>query len=308
MRLVPPKALCSRKGQKGDQVLENMAPKRIGKRQSGSEQVIGLSITATEQTVVEGPDHSKRKPDDTRLQTRKTEINSTKFDCSCSVCPAYQLNLCAAMRKIYASEADMPPAQTVPARRMIFHPKDWSEFVPIICKGWATSSIVLADGRRQILSFLLSGDLVSTAGIFGATPGRSVEAVTEVTYRKFKREDVKAALFKDPVLLEMLSQVWMEEREQSDQLAIDLGRRTADERIARLILNLSDKLTKRGMRSGSTLHFPLRHRHVADATGLTTNHVSKVLSGFQKSRLIIIRNRSLTITNATELRHAADWR
>ena len=120
----------------------------------------------------------------------------------------------------------MPPAQTAPARRMICHPKDWSEFVPIICKGWATSSILLTDGRRQILSFLLSGDLVSTASIFGSTSGRSVEAITEVTYRKFRRDDVKASLFKNPELLESLSQVWIEEREQSDQLAVDLGRRT----------------------------------------------------------------------------------
>jgi CRP/FNR family transcriptional regulator, anaerobic regulatory protein len=202
----------------------------------------------------------------------------------------------------------MPPAQTAPDRRMICHPKDWSEFVPIICKGWATSSIILADGRRQILSFLLAGDLVSTACIFGPTSGRSVEAITEVTYRKFRRGDVKAALFKNPDLLETLSQVCIEEREQADQLAIGLGRRTADERIARLILNLADKLAKRGMMSGATLHFPLRHRHVADATGLTTNHACKVLRDFQRARLINIKNRSLTIINATELRHAADWR
>ncbi len=285
-----------------------MTPKRIGKRQGGSAQVIGLSIIPSGQTIVESPDFSKRIPVNAQSQAHKSAVNATRFDCSCSVCPAYQLNLCAAMRKVYASEADMPPAQTVPARRMICHPKDWSEFVPIICKGWATSSILLADGRRQILSFLLSGDVVSTACIFGATSGRSVEAVTEVTYRKFKREDVKAALFKTPDLLETLSQLCIEEREQADQLAIDLGRRTADERISRLILNLADKLAKRGIINGATLHFPLRHRHVADATGLTTNHVSKVMSEFQRARLVNIRNRSLTIINETELRHVADWR
>ena len=289
-------------------VLENMAAKRIGKRQSGCEQFSGLSLTSSKHNVVENPAGSKHQPDQTRLRSQKTAINSTKFDCSCSVCPTDQFNLCAAMRKVYASEANMPPAQTAPDRRMICHPKDWSEFVPIICKGWATSSIILADGRRQILSFLLSGDLVSTACIFGPTSGRSVEAITEVTYRKFRRDDVKAALFKNPDLLKTLSQVCIEEREQADQLAIDLGRRTADERIARLILNLADKLAKRGMMSGPTLHFPLRHRHVADATGLTTNHACKVLREFQRARLINIRNRSLTIINETGLRHAADWR
>jgi CRP-like cAMP-binding protein len=214
------------------------------------------------------------------------------------------------------SEADRHPgaslltssSHTTPARRTICHPKEWSEFILIICRGWAVSSIALPDGRQQILSFLLSGDMASTACLFEPMSGRSVEAVTEVTYRKFKRSDLKAILFKYPDLFEMLSRTWIEERVQADQLALDLGRRTADERIARQILNLAERLAKRGMMRGQTMEFPLRQRHIADATGLTPVHVSKVLGQFTRAGLIEISGRSLTIINATELRRVADWR
>lgn len=199
-------------------------------------------------------------------------------------------------------------AHTIPARRTICHPKEWSEFVPIICQGWAVSSITLPDGRRQILSFLLPGDLVSTVFLWEPMLGRSVEAITEVTYRKFNRSELKAFLFEHTDLLEKLSKTWIEERMQSDQLALDLGRRTADERIARLILSLAERLVKRGMMNGQTMEFPLRQRHVADATGLTPVHVSKVLGEFQRAGLMGISSRSLTIINETELRRAADWR
>ena len=91
----------------------------------------------------------------------------------------------------------MSTVHTVPARRTIFHPKEWSEFVPIICSGWSVSSIALPDGRRQILSFLLPGDAVSTAFLFGPLSGRHVEAVTEVTYRKFKRSDTPRAAVRE---------------------------------------------------------------------------------------------------------------
>jgi CRP/FNR family transcriptional regulator, anaerobic regulatory protein len=222
------------------------------------------------------------------------------------------LSLCAALRKDCASEANgalpMSTVHTVPARRTIFHPKEWSEFVPIICSGWSVSSIALPDGRRQILSFLLPGDAVSTAFLFGPLSGRHVEAVTEVTYRKFKRSDVRARLFENPDLFDRLSKTWIEERIQADQLALDLGRRTASERIARQILNLAERLAKRGMMSGQTMDFPLRQRHIADAAGLTPVHVSKVLGEFQRARLIEISSRSLTILNEPELRIAADWR
>lgn len=242
--------------------------------------------------------------------------DSTLSICSCLACPAYEMNLCAAARKKAESEpgwhSEAPvlvsTIHTIPARRMICHPKEWSEFVPIICDGWAAASVALPDGRQQILSFLLPGDFVSTASLLEAVPGRSVEAITEVTYRKFKRSDIKANLLAYADLLERLAKIWNEERTQADQLALALGRRTADERIAQLILNLADKIAKRGMANGQTMEFPLRQRHIADATGLTPVHVSKVLGELQRAGLIEIGGRTLTIINATELRRVADWR
>lgn len=196
----------------------------------------------------------------------------------------------------------------IPARRTICHPKEWSDYIPIICQGWAASSVTLLDGRRQILSFLLPGDLVSTACLLEPMSGRTVEAITDVTCRKFIRNDLKAFLFQRPHLLEKLSKTLVEERTQADQLALDLGRRTADERIARLILSLADRLAKRNMVNGQTMEFPLRQRHIADATGLTPVHVSKVMGEFQRAGLVEINRRSLTLINERELRRAADWR
>ena len=198
--------------------------------------------------------------------------------------------------------------QIIPPRRSIYHPKEWSEFIPIICQGWAASSITLPDGRRQILSFVLPGDLVSTAGFLEPMSGRTVEAITEVTYRKFKRSELKAFMFAHPDLMDVLSKTLVEERMEADQLALDLGRRPADERIARLILRLVKKLAGRGMMSDRTMEFPLRQRHIADATGLTPVHVSKMMGEFQRNGLIEISARSLTILNETELYRIADWR
>ena len=137
-----------------------------------------------------------------------------------------------------------------------------------------------------------------------------VEAITDVRYRIFKRSELKALLFKQPDLLEKFSKVWVDEKTRADQLIVDLGRRTADERIARLILSLVDRLTKRGMTRGEPieLEFPLRQHHIADATGLTPVHVSKVLSEFRRNGLIRISERSLTILDPAGFRRVANTR
>jgi CRP/FNR family transcriptional regulator len=231
-----------------------------------------------------------------------------------SACPACELGLCAGKRKKAGSEADdhlgaleiWSSVQTTLPRRTIYHPSKYSDFVSIICSGWASSSVALPDGRRQVLSFLLPGDIASLTSLFDPVSGRLVEAITNVTYRNFKREELKAALFGHRELFEKLAEILIEERKQIDQLAADLGRRTADERLARLILNLSERLEKRGMVQNETMEFPLRQWQIADATGLTPVHVSKVLGEFQRAKLIDIEERLLTILNRAELRRVAD--
>lgn len=263
--------------------------------------------------VSEGPVLGSRSPQLEQL-AQVASTNAMTCDVACTICPTFNL-LCAGSQESEASGGRQPgqlqlsaTVHTIPARRLILHPKEWSEFVPIICSGWAMSSVALPDGRRQIISFLLPGDIVSAGSLLAPTSGHTVEAITDVTYRKFKREEIKQVLFGRSDLLEKLFSLWNESKMRSDQLALDLGRRRADERIARLILRLAEKVAKRTLVRSQCFDFPLRQRHIADATGLTPVHVSKVLGELQRAGLIDITSRSLTILNAAELQRVADWR
>lgn len=200
-----------------------------------------------------------------------------------------------------------PTEHTIAARRIVCREQDLHEIVPMISEGWAASIVLLSDGSRQILSFLLPGDIVSAALFQDAPPQCLIEAITDVRYRSFNRRRLKENLFDHPELLEQLSKIWIEEKARSDQLVVDLGRRTADERIARLILNLADRLAQRGLAQPGTaeMDFPLRQHHIADATGLTPVHVSKVLTEFRKNGLIDISDRSLTILDPAGFRRVA---
>jgi CRP/FNR family transcriptional regulator len=240
----------------------------------------------------------------------RTELPGS-FDAfaSCAACQALDFNLCHAM--MHAAKETAPASlqaseHMISARRSIWREREPIEIVPVICQGWAATAVALPDGRRQILSFLLPGDLVSAALIFAPASSCSVEAITDIRYRAFQRSDIKAVLSQNPDLIEMLSRISSEETTRANQLAVDLGRCTATERIARLILNLSDRLAQRGLVRNQTMDFPLRQHHIADATGLTVVHVGNVLSQFRQAGLVDINERTLTISDLTKLRRIAD--
>ena len=229
-------------------------------------------------------------------------------------CSFYLINntgLCAGtIEKAYssASSDDRPLGisnHTIRARQMIHHPKEFSDYVIFICSGQAVSSITLPDGRRQILEILLPGDVVSWTALFEPMSGRLIEAIEDSSYRKLARAEFRELLFKLPDLFEMFVRLCIHEKTRSDQLVITLGRRNAPQRIARLILDLAERLAERGLMKGQTMKFPLRLRHIGDATGLTPVHTSKVLNQFQRAKIIDLHARALTIADAAELRQIA---
>jgi len=198
---------------------------------------------------------------------------------------------------------------TVAARRIICRGQDDLTSVPIICSGWALSAVMLPDGSRQILSFLLPGDLVSPSLLFDSKPDSFVEAITTVTYRAFNRLNLRQAITTEPAAFSALARMWFREKRRTEELVVDLGRRSASERIARLIIGLVERLQERSMTSGPfEVDFPLRQHHIADATGLTPVHVNKLLSEFRRKELIRLSDRSLAILDPAAFRAAANLR
>jgi CRP-like cAMP-binding protein len=87
-------------------------------------------------------------------------------------------------------------------------------------------------------------------------------------------------------LLDAWAKLLVAERYHNFGLLIDLGSRTADERIAHLILDLKLRLERRGMTVENAFVLPLSQRLIAAATGLTPEHVSRVMGSFRRGGLI----------------------
>lgn len=230
----------------------------------------------------------------------------------CSDCVMRGLGLCTVLidlgwEKPYADGQEPIPQKKAPfaARRTVFHQNETLDGVPVICGGWATSIMKLSNGRRQILSILVPGELVTCQLLFERKLHQSIDAITRGCYRTFGLAQLRAAMTMSPNIFDTLLSAYNDERNRADHLIVDLGRRTATGRIARLLLDIWSRMEKAGKVEDGAIEFPLRQTHIADATGLTTVYVGKVINGFRNDSLVEFTDRSLKLLDIDKLRQLA---
>ncbi|HYL48174.1 MAG TPA: helix-turn-helix domain-containing protein [Stellaceae bacterium] len=139
---------------------------------------------------------------------------------------------------------------------------------------------LLSDGRRQIVGFLVPGD------IFGFAPNdkytASAEAISSVTLYRYPRRQLERAFVDFPgVERQMLDAISRELAAAQDQMVL-LGRKTAHERLASFLLSLS----RRQNNADQSVDLPMTRTDIADYLGLTMETVSRVFTVLKGSGCI----------------------
>lgn len=173
--------------------------------------------------------------------------------------------------------------------------------VLMLCSGWACRFMQATNGRRQIINFLLPGDLVSVAAMFENPPRASAQAITEIRLSLFQRSEVLSRLSNNPLFSEVVRDLWLKQVTTVEELALVLGQRSAEERIAHLFLHLMRRIAARNVVRDHRYRLPLRQQHIADAVGLTPVHVSRVISAFRDRGLIELSGGVLQVLDPPEL-------
>lgn len=152
----------------------------------------------------------------------------------------------------------------------------------------------------------MPGDITSAAAVFRDHSAVSVEAVTDIRYCMIDKAELKSVLVSNQSIFDEFFRIWAARKEELEKLATDLGHKTAEQRIAGLILALMERHRLRNLIEGGRFAFPLRQQHIADATGLTVVHANRVIGIMRKLGLIEIEERALTIRDLSSLRRFAN--
>jgi CRP-like cAMP-binding protein len=152
-----------------------------------------------------------------------------------------------------------------------------SEHLYTMLSGWAFRYKMLDDGRRQILNYALPADMVGLQGALMREMEHSVEALTPVVLCMFPRSKLWDLYSHFPSLAFDIT--WLAAREErlGDESLVSLGRRTALERTAYLLLHLFTRADEAGLTKNGTIQFPFTQQHLADTLGMSLVHTNKTL-------------------------------
>ncbi|MEQ1707355.1 MAG: Crp/Fnr family transcriptional regulator [Terricaulis sp.] len=197
---------------------------------------------------------------------------------------------------------------SVKAGQHVVRAGEQTTHIHTIHSGWAFRYSLLADGRRQILEFLLPGDMITIESLLGcANPDRfHVRALTDLVLCAFTPAAMEAIAPLGDTQHHGLRRGLCQHMAMQDRRLVNIGRRKASGRLAQLILELSDKLSERGLADARAFECPIRREHLADALGLTSAHVNRTIAEFGRKGLLAIDDRIVRILNRDALRKIAE--
>ena len=176
-----------------------------------------------------------------------------------------------------------------------------------LLEGWAFRFKTLRDGRRQILSFLLPGDFIGVQQKMGDAAAHGVDTLTDSLFCVFQRDALWELHRRSPSM--GFNVTWLTAHEESmvDDTLLSVGRRSAEERIATLLILLFKRAAALQADGGAAgVPFPLTQQHVADGLGLSLVHTNKTLRKLERRGLHRIDEGRLHLRDAKALARLAD--
>lgn len=193
------------------------------------------------------------------------------------------------------------------ARQDIVRDGDQPTHCCLVLEGWACRYKLLRQGKRQIMSFHIPGDIPDLQSLHVRTMDHSLATLTKAIVAFIPHESLReltarhpglaAAFWRDTLIDSGIFREWL----------VSMGRRSAFEHVAHLFCELYLKLQAVGLAGNFRCPLPMTQTDLADALGLTPVHINRVLKEMRGQTLITLRSNALVIEAWDELLRVSEF-
>lgn len=177
----------------------------------------------------------------------------------------------------------------------------------VLLKGFAYRQKLTGDGSRQIMAVCIPGDAIDLQNIFLDISDHAVQLFTPGILADIPREALQALVLRRPAIGSAIIRLTLIEGSILREWVVNVGQRDARARIAHILCEFAARMEARGHLLDRGFDLPMTQEQLADATGLTSVHVNRVLKGLQNEGLIRRERRNIQFVDWRALQHVGDF-
>jgi CRP-like cAMP-binding protein len=204
-------------------------------------------------------------------------------------------------------EALCAKSRTIEAGSDIIEEDAKPEVVYLIVEGSACRYKVSQDGRRQIVAFLVPGDLCDLHIFILKAMDHAIGALTPVEVVEISGRAMLELLENHPHIGRGLWWSTLVDEATLRQWIVNVATHTSDQRAAHLFCELFLRLETVGLASGNQCDIRLRQEDISDAVGLTRSHLNASLQRLQEEGAIELHRNSIKVLDFQRLKTIADF-
>jgi CRP-like cAMP-binding protein len=204
--------------------------------------------------------------------------------------------------------ADLPmQVQELRTRQDIVREGDRPSRSCLLLEGFACRYSTTHDGKRQIMSFHIPGEMPDLQSLHLKTMDHSLQTITPCKVGFVTHETVRdlcsryprigSALWRETLIDGAIFREWM----------INIGRREAYPRACHLLCEMMIRMRAVGLAQDHTCELPITQAEFADALSITNVHANRVLQEIRKDKLISLTKKTLKVLDWEGLTRAGEF-
>lgn len=237
--------------------------------------------------------------------TSRQDIHNSEVPALCRSCEARHKGICGALKAEELKKLGKQSSriEVAAGTGLVALGARQDRFANIL-SGCVKVTKLMPDGRQQIVGLQFAPDLVGQP--FAQDTTIAAEAASDVRLCTFARSTLEELTRSVPALERRLHEQSLRQLDEARDLLLTLGRKSALEKVASLLVYLSEHIAPMATQEQDAFTLPLSRAEIGDFLGLTEETVSRQFTALRKSGAIEVSSRKkVTITDSNELRRAA---
>jgi len=186
--------------------------------------------------------------------------------------------------------------ESIASQATIVAPEEVGQSCYVVVKGLLARISHTREGSRQILSFYVAGDMPHLQSLMHPRAIFGLFALCESEIVRIPHTALREVIKAYPRVSDALSRELGRESNIAFEWIVNLGRRTAIERIAHLFCEMAVK-TGTAQERDTRFTFPITQTMLADAAGLSAVHVNRSLQALRKEKVLRFEQGYVEIPN-----------